>query len=104
MTASTGATENDQSSIGDTSPVVIVTGMSGAGRSTALKALEDLGYEAVDNLPLSLLSSLLSPGNGGGRALAIGVDARTRDLAGSIHRTTGSVDREGGSARPIAVS
>ena len=78
MTASTGATENDQSSIGDTSPVVIVTGMSGAGRSTALKALEDLGYEAVDNLPLSLLSSLLSPGNGGGRALAIGVDARTR--------------------------
>ena len=83
MTASTGATEKDQSSTGDTSPVVIVTGMSGAGRSTALKALEDLGYEAVDNLPLSLLSSLLSPGNGGGRALAIGVDARTRDFGGA---------------------
>ncbi|MCG8434446.1 MAG: RNase adaptor protein RapZ, partial [Gammaproteobacteria bacterium] len=33
-------------------PVVLVTGMSGAGRSTALKILEDLGYEAVDNLPL----------------------------------------------------
>lgn len=82
MTASTGANENDQSSTGDTSPVVVVTGMSGAGRSTALKALEDLGYEAVDNLPLSLLSSLLSPGNGGGRALAIGVDARTRDFGG----------------------
>lgn len=61
-------------------PVVIVTGMSGAGRSTALKALEDLGYEAVDNLPLSLLSSLLTPGTGGGRPLAIGVDARTRDF------------------------
>tara|TARA_Y100001934_G_scaffold250907_1_gene313623 strand:- start:340 stop:1170 length:831 start_codon:yes stop_codon:yes gene_type:complete len=57
--------------------------MSGAGRSTALKALEDLGYEAVDNLPLSLLSSLLSPGTGGGRALAIGVDARTRDFGGA---------------------
>ncbi len=83
MTASTGATKNDQSSTGDTAPVVIVTGMSGAGRSTALKALEDLGYEAVDNLPLSLLSSLLSPGNGGGRALAIGVDARTRDFGGA---------------------
>jgi UPF0042 nucleotide-binding protein len=54
--------------------------MSGAGRSTALKALEDLGYEAVDNLPLSLLSSLLTPGTGGGRPLAIGVDARTRDF------------------------
>ena len=83
MTASTGATGNDQSSTGDTAPVVIVTGMSGAGRSTALKALEDLGYEAVDNLPLSLLSSLLSPGTGGGRALAIGVDARTRDFGGA---------------------
>lgn len=61
-------------------PVVIVTGMSGAGRSTALKALEDLGYEAVDNLPISLLSSLLTPGTGSGRPLAIGVDARTRDF------------------------
>lgn len=70
------ADANSQSAI----PVVIVTGMSGAGRSTALKALEDLGYEAVDNLPLSLLSSLLTPGTGGGRPLAIGVDARTRDF------------------------
>lgn len=60
--------------------VVIVTGMSGAGRSTALKALEDLGYEAVDNLPIPLLSGLLTPGTGGGRPLAIGVDARTRDF------------------------
>jgi len=35
--------------------LMVVTGMSGAGRSTALKAFEDMGYEAVDNLPLSLL-------------------------------------------------
>lgn len=61
-------------------PVLIVTGMSGAGKSTALKALEDLGYEAVDNLPLSLLSSLVAPSTGSGRPLAIGVDARTRDF------------------------
>lgn len=80
MTASGSAPANDPGQTGDASPVVIVTGMSGAGRSTALKALEDLGYEAVDNLPLSLLSSLLSPGSAGGRALAIGVDARTRDF------------------------
>ena len=70
----------DMESTGAVLPVVIVTGMSGAGRSTALKALEDLGYEAVDNLPLSLLSGLLTPGTGGGRPLAIGVDARTRDF------------------------
>ena len=39
--------------------LLLVTGMSGAGRSTALKALEDMGFEAVDNLPLSLLGSLM---------------------------------------------
>ena len=60
--------------------VVIVTGMSGAGKSSALKAFEDLGYEAVDNLPLSLLGSLVRPGDGLPRALAIGIDIRTRDF------------------------
>ncbi len=64
-------------------PVILVTGMSGAGRSTALKILEDLGYEAVDNLPLSLLAGLVSQGGVGksARPLAIGVDIRTRDFA-----------------------
>jgi UPF0042 nucleotide-binding protein len=60
--------------------VLLVTGMSGAGKSSALKALEDLGYEAVDNLPLSLLSALISPGRAFARPLAIGVDIRTRDF------------------------
>lgn len=57
-------------------PILIVTGLSGAGKSTALKALEDLGYEAVDNLPLSLLPPLVAAPAGG--RLAIGIDARTR--------------------------
>lgn len=61
--------------------VVLVSGLSGAGKSTALKALEDLGYEAVDNLPLSLLASLVRPGDRLVRPLAIGVDIRTRDFA-----------------------
>jgi UPF0042 nucleotide-binding protein len=66
--------------------VVLVTGMSGAGKTTALKALEDQGYEAVDNLPLSLLGNLLkaneAAGEGpGGRAVAISVDIRTRDFS-----------------------
>ncbi len=63
--------------------VVLVTGMSGAGRSTALKVLEDLGYEAVDNLPLSLLASLVRPRaalDALARPLAIGVDIRSRDF------------------------
>lgn len=62
-------------------PVLIVTGLSGAGKSTALKGLEDLGYEAVDNLPVSLLGALLAVP--GGHRLAIGIDARTRAFSPS---------------------
>ncbi|NJO38713.1 MAG: RNase adapter RapZ [Rhizobiales bacterium] len=58
--------------------IVVVTGMAGAGRTTALRALEDLGYEAVDNLPVSLLGSLLRPLDHRERRLAIGIDSRSR--------------------------
>lgn len=60
------------------SRIVLVTGMSGAGRTTALKVLEDLGYEAVDNLPATLLGNLVRPGDRVERDLAIGIDCRTR--------------------------
>lgn len=60
-------------------PVILVTGLSGAGRSTALKALEDLGYEAVDNLPLSMLQAVTAGHLQ--RPIAIGVDCRTRDFS-----------------------
>ena len=61
-----------------------LTGLSGADRSTALKVLEDLGFEAVDNLPLSLLASITRPaqseaGSDGARPLAIGVDIGSLD-------------------------
>jgi len=59
--------------------IVLVTGMSGAGRSTALKLLEDLGYEAVDNLPLSLLPRLVGS-NKCRHPVAVGIDTRTRDF------------------------
>jgi RNase adaptor protein for sRNA GlmZ degradation len=66
---------------GTASPMLIVTGMSGAGKSTALKALEDLGYEAVDNLPLGLVDTLLAtPHSDTPRPLAFGIDTRTRDF------------------------
>jgi len=58
-------------------PLILVTGLSGAGRSTALKALEDLGYEAVDNLPLDLLNLP----DGFDRPMAIGIDFRTRGFS-----------------------
>jgi UPF0042 nucleotide-binding protein len=58
--------------------VVLVTGLSGAGRNTALNALEDHGYVAVDNLPLFLVDDLLRPGTGDAHPLALGVDVRSR--------------------------
>lgn len=69
--------------------LLLVTGLAGAGRSTALKCLEDHGFEAVDNLPLALLPHLVSGVSAAGEAprpaeigaLAIGIDSRTRDFS-----------------------
>jgi UPF0042 nucleotide-binding protein len=60
-------------------PFLLVTGVSGAGKSSALKALEDLGYEAVDNLPVSLIHRMVRPGDFP-HPVAIGIDIRTRDF------------------------
>lgn len=75
--------------------LIVVTGMSGAGRSLALKSFEDLGYEAVDNMPMTLLAALGTAA--GSRPLAIGVDVRTRNfdpalLGAAIER----LSRDGG--------
>lgn len=59
-------------------PVVLVTGLSGAGRNTALNALEDHGYVAVDNLPLVLVHDMLRPGTGDAQPLVLGIDVRSR--------------------------
>lgn len=72
-----------------TSPktILIVTGLSGAGKSTTLRTLEDAGWETVDNLPLMLLDRLLSAPAPQGheamedRPLAIGIDSRTRGFS-----------------------
>lgn len=60
--------------------VVLVTGPSGAGRSTAINVLEDLGFEAIDNLPLSLVPRLLDGPSRPG-PLALGLDVRNRDFS-----------------------
>ena len=74
-------------------PILLVTGMSGAGKSTVLRTLEDLGWETVDNLPLLLLDRLLDTApaegtdSGDERPLAIGIGAQTRGFdADSIAR------------------
>ena len=69
----------------DPKNILLVTGLSGAGKSTVLRTLEDLGWEVVDNLPLLLLDRLLSAALPEGsecdnKPLAIGIGARTRDF------------------------
>lgn len=63
--------------------VLLVTGLSGAGKTTAIKTLEDLGWEAVDNFPIRLAGPLLALPSPEGRSepdipLALGFDTRTR--------------------------
>lgn len=74
--------------------ILLITGMSGAGKTTALKALEDFGFECIDNLPLRLLSRLLRPDTAetvSMSLLAIGVDVRTRDFG--IEPCLSAIDR-----------
>jgi len=74
----------------DPKSILLVSGMSGAGKTTTLKTLEDLGWEVIDNLPLSLLDRLLDvpithEPSDQDRPLALGVDSRTRGFdAGAI--------------------
>lgn len=60
--------------------LILVTGMSGAGKSVALKTLEDVGYEAIDNIPLVLLPAITKVGSGQ-QDMAVGVDIRSRDYS-----------------------
>lgn len=84
--------------------IVVITGMSGAGKSTTLKTFEDLGYEAVDNVPLFLLRHMVGEEanvwaeyQAARRPMAIGVDIRTRDFdVKGIGRLLRDVERIGG--------
>jgi UPF0042 nucleotide-binding protein len=67
--------------------IVIMSGPAGAGRSTAIRALEDLGFEAIDNLPLSFLPRLVSGTIE--RPVVIGIDPRNREF--SVERLLGAL-------------
>ncbi|MEM6577619.1 MAG: RNase adapter RapZ [Pseudomonadota bacterium] len=79
--------------------LILVTGPSGAGRTTAIQSLEDMGYETIDNLPLSLLPRLLEDQQPA-MPLALGVDARNRDFS-----TLGLIDliEQGGLAQKTPI-
>ena len=75
----------------DVRRLVLVTGPAGAGRSSAIRALEDLGYEAIDNMPLRLIPALLEnpiPD----KPVALGIDPRNRDFSvASVMDTLGRI-------------
>lgn len=61
--------------------LILVTGMAGAGKTSALAALADLGFETVDNPPVNLIEAILDDYAGSGARLAIGVDGRSRGFS-----------------------
>jgi len=77
--------------------MVVVTGMSGSGRSAALKAFEDIGYYCVDNLPLPLLSEFIRYASRSDQTLqtAIGIDIRERNFAEEFPQRYGALKAAG---------
>src|SRR4051794_36065516 len=83
---------------GAPSELLVITGMSGAGRSTAAKVLEDLGWYVVDNLPPQLIESLLELTTTAGREvprLAVAVDVRGRSFFAALLSQLADLDQRG---------
>ena len=77
--------------------LVILTGMSGSGKHTAFKFLEDFGYYCVDNLPVQLLTSLveLSEKNDSHTSLAVGIDIRSGESIYLLRDVLNEMDADG---------
>ncbi|TRZ54967.1 MAG: RNase adapter RapZ [Streptomycetaceae bacterium] len=84
------------------SEILILTGMSGAGRSTAAHALEDLGWYVVDNLPPSLLPQLVGKGTGPeGKEYAVVVDVRGGHFFDELVAALDELKRNGSAYRLV---
>ena len=83
--------------------VLVVTGMSGAGRSTAAKVLEDLGYNVIDNLPPELLSQVAAHHEvlERRRRLAVVIDSRAGDPMEALTEAVNELDRQGVQTRVL---
>ena len=78
--------------------LVILTGMSGAGKSTALKMMEDIGFYCVDNLPIPLIEKFVELSETSKEELqkfAIGVDIRSGDSFSELHAVLDRLDENG---------
>jgi RNase adapter protein RapZ len=88
----------------DQPDIVIITGMSGAGRSTAAKSLEDLGWFVVDNLPPGLLptmADLAARSNGAVPRVAAVVDVRSRAFTTDLKSAISDLGARGAAARVV---
>ena len=82
--------------------VVLLSGVSGSGKSVALKALEDAGFYCVDNLPADLIASLIDyAGERGEKKVAISADARSRESLGKLPQIVEAVRARGNDVRVI---
>ena len=88
----------------DQTDIVIITGMSGAGRSTAAKSLEDLGWFVVDNLPPGLLPTMVdlaARSNGAVSRMAAVVDVRSRAFSTDLKSAISDLAARGATARVV---
>ena len=79
-------------------PILVITGLSGSGKSTVLRALEDIGYFCIDNLPLSLLRPFLQRQDQMSqdhRRIALGMDVRTEGFLKDYARVLRQLERQG---------
>jgi len=88
----------------DQTDIVVITGMSGAGRSTAAKSLEDLGWFVVDNLPPGLLPTMVdlaARSNGAVSRMAAVVDVRSRAFSTDLKSAINDLSVRGATARVV---
>ena len=75
--------------------LILLSGLSGSGKSVALNALEDAGYFAVDNLPATLISALVESVRGSSEKIAISIDARTGETISSLAAIVNEMNAQG---------
>ena len=85
------------------SEVVVITGMSGAGRSTVAHAMEDLGWYVVDNLPPSLLANLCDMAGATTPKIAVVIDVRVREFFDALNAGLSEIADRGISRRVLFV-
>lgn len=75
--------------------LILLSGLSGSGKSVALNALEDAGYFAVDNLPVTLISALVESVQSSSEKVAISIDARTGETISALASTVDEMKAKG---------